>query len=1028
MEAPDPFDTVAHSASISHRHRPGPVVEVGNGVFQLATSGKYDNILELSVPYDSCSSIPAHTCLLPQHDSNNNAWLYYQNVRGLRTKIDEFFLATDDCMHDIIILTETGLDDQINSLQLFGDSFNVFRCDRSCLNSDKRSFGGVVIAIAKQYPCALFEPAHGRHLEQVCVSTTIHGSRILLCAIYIPPDKSNDVAIIDAHVASVREFCDNFSVDSTVVVCGDYNQPRIAWNICNGGIEHINSTHFSVANAALIDGMDFLNLCQTNVHRNHLGRVLDLVFCTSESNVLVDKCPVPLIQPDLHHPPLIISFPAAHNQNIVEEYISSANRELNYRKIDFDALSTYLSSIDWLSTLETDGVDSMAERFCTSLRSWLAENLPFIKRPSTPAWSTCALRRLKRKRNTCQRRYRRLRTNETKCDYKRSSEEYRRLNASLYKSYVLGIQTDLRRNPRRFWNYVNSKRKCSSIPQNIYLDGIESSAESDSCEMFATFFSSVFSSDLVTTQASEQAVLNVPADIVRLDIFEITPEMIIDASKKLNSSYSAGPDGIPAAVLSRCAEMLTIPLCLIYNKSFSQGKFPEIWKHSFMFPVFKSGDRRNVKNYRGITSLSAASKLFEIIVSTNMMRNMKQHICSDQHGFMAGRSVTTNLLDFTSSCISELERKMQVDVIYTDLKAAFDRINHRLLLSKISRLGASPQFVTWLRSYLCQRVMQVKLGSQVSSTFSNESGVPQGSNMGPLLFIIFFNDAATALGVGCRLIYADDLKIYLTIRCIEDCRRLQSFLDVFVKWCKQNGLTISIAKCEIMSFNRTKSTIIFDYSIDGEVLKRVDQVNDLGVILDTKLTFDRHRSTIISKATRQLGFITKIGRNFKDPHCLKSLYCALVRPLLENASLVWTPHQLYWNLRIERVQKRFLRIALRDLPWRDPVNLPPYLDRCRLLDLDTLEHRRKVQQALLIAKLLNGDVDSPKLLSLVNIRASQRTLRRSSLLVTRFHRTNFGYNEPMASCIRTFTCVEDFFEFDEPSYKFKRKLANVPIL
>ena len=444
-----------------------------------------------------------------------------------------------------------------------------------------------------------------------------------------------------------------------------------------------------------------------------------------------------------------------------------------------------------------------------------------------------------------------------------------------------------------------------------------------------------------------------------------------------------------------------------------------------MFPVFKSGDRRNVKNYRGITSLSAASKLFEIIVSTAVTRKMKHYICSDQHGFMAGRSVTTNLLDFTSSCISELERKVQIDVIYTDLKAAFDRINHRILLDKISRLGASQQFVTWLHSYLCQRVMQVKLGSQVSSAFSNPSGVPQGSNMGPLLFILFFNDAALTLGVGCRLVYADDLKIYLTIRCIEDCRRLQSLLEMFVKWCEQNCLTISITKCEVITFNRNKSTIMFDYSIDGQILKRIDQINDLGVILDTKLTFDHHRSMIISKAIRQLGFITKIGRNFNDPHCLKSLYCALVRPLIENASLVWTPHQLYWNLRLERVQKRFLRVALRNLPWRDPANLPPYADRCRLLGLETLEHRRKVQQALFIAKLLNGDIDSPKLLSLVNIRASRRTLRSSSLLVNRFHRTNFGYNEPMASCIRTFSCVEEFYEFDEPLYKFKRKLANV---
>ena len=277
-------------------------------------------------------------------------------------------------------------------------------------------------------------------------------------------------------------------------------------------------------------------------------------------------------------------------------------------------------------------------------------------------------------------------------------------------------------------------------------------------------------------------------------------------------------------------------------------------------------------------------------------------------------------------------------------------------------------------------------------------GVPQGSNLGQLLFIFFFNGAASALG--CRLVYADDLKIYLTIRNIEDCYRLQSLLDCFVTWCKLNALTLSTAKCEVNTFHRTQSPIIFTYAIDGHQLKRVDHVNDLGVILDQRLTFESHRTAIVSKATRQLGFIAKIGRDFKDPHCLKALYCSLVRPILENASVVWTPYQLSWNLRLERVQKRFIRLALKDLPWRDPVNLPPYPDRCRLLGLDTLERRRKIQQALFVAKILNGEIDSPKLLSTINFRASQRMLRSTSMLQNPFHRTNYGYFEPAAYILK----------------------------
>ena len=427
---------------------------------------------------------------------------------------------------------------------------------------------------------------------------------------------------------------------------------------------------------------------------------------------------------------------------------------------------------------------------------------------------------------------------------------------------------------------------------------------------------------------------------------------------------------------------------------------------------------------QGITNLSAASKLFEIVVSTVVLSQTKSYIDIDQHGFMPNRSVSTNLLDFVSTCTKHMEEKAQIDVVYTDLKAAFDRIDHRILLQKITRLGASRTFTKWLSSYLCGRILRVQLGSCVSSQFTNNSGVPQGSNMGPLLFTLFFNDVALLLGLGCKLIYADDLKLYLVVRSREDCHRLQALLDVFVNWCGRNRLIISIKKCQVMTFHRTQNPIIHDYQINGQQLNRVGHVNDLGVLLDSKLTFNLHRSTLISKASKQLGFITKIAQDFVDPHCLKALYCSLVRPLLETASLVWSPQQLTWSLRIERVQKRFIRLALRHLPWRDPLNLPPYPNRCRLIGLETLDRRRKIQQAAFVVKILNGEIDSPRLLSSLNFRAPQRASRSTGLLQPSFHRTTFGYNEPFTACLRTISIGEEIFDFGEPSYKFVQKLSR----
>jgi hypothetical protein len=199
--------------------------------------------------------------------------------------------------------------------------------------------------------------------------------------------------------------------------------------------------------------------------------------------------------------------------------------------------------------------------------------------------------------------------------------------------------------------------------------------------LFAKHFASILSSHFTSQLETEEASVNLPVDVVDLNLFHVSPDMIITASRKLKSSYSPGPDGIPAVIFCRCAASLAVPLGYIFNKSFEQKKFPTAWKQSLMFPVFKKGDKRNVKNYRGITSLSAGSKLFEIIVSNVILSCTKNYISFNQHGFMPGRSVTTNLLEFTNTCTEVIENRAQVDAVYTDLKAAFDVIDHRILLA-----------------------------------------------------------------------------------------------------------------------------------------------------------------------------------------------------------------------------------------------------------------------------------------------------------------------------------------------------------
>ncbi|XP_055522813.1 uncharacterized protein LOC129716993 [Wyeomyia smithii] len=474
-----------------------------------------------------------------------------------------------ECDYDIIILTETGLDDRINSMQLFGSSYNVFRCDRNSFNSGKRSFGGVLIAVANEHSSSIAETMNGRCLEQVCVRVSIRGLKLLICVVYIPPDKSQLVNVIDSHIASIAELCSNSENpvnDEVVLICGDYNQPRIVWDNSDDGMMYNSSSQLSAAASALIDGMNYLNLRQANNERNHLGRTLDLVFCSPDREFVADVCVAPLVLPlDPHHPALTISLPAKCNitSRPAARRTLPESRVLNYRKLDFTAFTDYLTSLNWTILQEQDNVDDMAAIFCDTMYQWLSSNLPLVKAPASPPWSTQHLRALKRERNCWQRRYRRWKTCETKRNFKLSSDEYRRMNAALYKRYIMRIQIDLRLKPRNFWNFVNSKRKRTSIPKNVYYDGTESKSNSDSCELFANYFASVFAGDTASALEAVEAAVPVPANLVDLSTFDITTDMIVAAAKKLKRSFSAGPDGIPAVNFLKFGNN---PSCFRYSK------------------------------------------------------------------------------------------------------------------------------------------------------------------------------------------------------------------------------------------------------------------------------------------------------------------------------------------------------------------------------------------------------------------------------------------------------------------------------
>lgn len=332
------------------------------------------------------------------------------------------------------------------------------------------------------------------------------------------------------------------------------------------------------------------------------------------------------------------------------------------------------------------------------------------------------------------------------------------------------------------------------------------------------------------------------------------------------------------------------------------------------------------------------------------------------------------------------------------------------------------KIVKWINSYLIDRSQTVKMDSFTSTRIAVLSGVPQGSHLGPLLFSILINDIVNVIHSKV-LLYADDMKIYREISTVLDCTQLQQDLENISEWCSLNKISLNISKCKFITFCRKKTVLNYNYKINGSNLDRVQEILDLGVLLDHKLTFKLHINSVISKSNRMLGFIKRSVKDFNDPFAIASLYFSLVRSILEYANIVWSPYYCIDQIRIERIQRNFSRFALRRMHWNNNI-LPRYDARLKLLGLSTLESRRLMFAAVFVCDLLQNRISSTSLLSRLKFKVP-RQLRQYQLIYIESHRTNYGQHEPVNNICNIFNTFDYLFDFNITRVTFKNRIKMI---
>ncbi len=493
---------------------------------------------------------------------------------------------------------------------------------------------------------------------------------------------------------------------------------------------------------------------------------------------------------------------------------------------------------------------------------------------------------------------------------------------------------------------MNSKLKYKEAVADLNTDGNCATTDIDKANVLSNFFKKVF------TEEDCNSIPSIPNKLVDSTLEDIvfTQKEVEDLLKDIKTSKSPGPDRIHPRVLQECAQELSLPLFILFKKSINQGILPTDWKLASITPVYKNkGSKHDSTNYRPISLTSVVCKILEKIIRKNIIYHMKiNHLfASDQHGFMDGRSCSTNLLTYLDKITQFLDDKESVDIIYMDLQKAFDTVPHKRLLEKLKSYGIGGNILKWIESFLMGRQQQVIVNKTSSSKENMISGVPQGSVLGPILFVLYVNDLPHYVTSQIK-IFADDTKIFRKIGNTSDCETLQKDLSNLEKWACDWQMRYHPQKCEVLRVGSGHPEFTYQMNNDGTTvnLEEVNSVKDLGVYVDSELDFSKHCNEMIKKANRILATIRRTFHHL-DASNMTPLYKSLVRPYLEYGVEAWSPTTKRDIRLLESIQRRATKL----IPSLSHLS---YQERLESLKLPSLVYRRHRGDMIQAFKFINN--------------------------------------------------------------------------
>ena len=879
--------------------------------------------------------------------------------------ISEHLLNNEYTFVPFMGITETWLKGYITDAQVQVKNYTVFRSDR-----DIRKNGGALLYVHNSYivsDCRVFG-------DQYCngIMLKIDDLNCLAATIYRPPEcPTNSFRRVLDEMQAFLE--DKQEENCEVYVTGDFNLPHLDWSTMT-----ISNTLGKTGKESAMMLLDFMskNFLSQVIHQPTRGNnILDLVL-TNRTHLICETKSTSTCLSDHNIVSVVLGYDARRNANYghrVKEAEDFSYFNLNLMKADLEQINNDLKMVDWDYLFDICQPDADGSLFAEFIRLTVLQ-ICYMHAPTKDPPKVDKRPRVSRPRRILHRKRKKLkgrlnslkRLNPDAPAIKKLEEELFLLAYEIQENIRKEL-TDrelkavecVKNNPKYFFSYAKrfSKLKSNIGPLRDTKSGILHHDPQTMADILQTQYSSVFSDPGNPKKRNTLDNNSEPSETI--SGIEFSEEDIISAIDEIDPESATSDGDIPAKILKFCKRPLSHALFKLWKCSYEVGKIPQVYKEQFITPVYKKGNKTEPANYRPVSLTSHVIKVFERIIRKNLVDFLEKNnlFSSKQHGFRKGRSCLTQLLQHMDFLFQNYLDNSETDVIYLDYAKAFDKVDHSILLEKMKAYGIEGKVYTWIEQFLCGRTQTVIVDGKKSVTLPVLSGVPQGTVLGPILFLLYVNDLETKIKNSKMSSFADDTRISKKISTQEDCVLLQQDLENVIVWSEENNMQLHEDKFELICYRTPSAKILAEtlpfmaeaanYTTpNGTTIDRSPLVRDLGVNMSEDLSWTPHINIMVDKARQISSWVLGVFRDRSKPVMLQ-LYKSLIRSRVEYCCPLWNPTKIADIQLIESIQRQFTR---RIRGFKDTN----YWDRLKELNLCSLQRRRERYMIIHVWKILQG--------------------------------------------------------------------------